>query len=219
MGTWRGNSSQSYSSVNGPENWGAIHLEGDDDLTMTGSYVRNVGMGIEGGPQVVHGSVAAAAASSSGRRTDHHRLSSSSSTSRTASRSRSRQASPVVVDDAPPSHHHHHSCDGQVTTTMALLQTFHVHASFHLSVLASFLPSPCSPSSSGGTTSSHLDNGVDRPMLQLTPRDMVAFELGPLSGLDARYLEWLMEEYAREYRFVMRRGWRDVLGVIFFGYG
>jgi len=62
-------------------------------------------------------------------------------------------------------------------------------------------------------------SGDDRPTLYLTPRDMGAFELGALSGVDVKYLEWLVEEYAGEYRFVMRRGWRDVLGVIFWGYG
>ena len=272
MGTWRGHSLQSYSSVKGSENWGAIRLEGDEDgdgdgdgdeeeeeddtLTMTGSYVRNVGMGIEGGPQV-DGS-----ASLSGRRRGrrrrrrngvdcrHYRLSSSSSTSRATSRSRSRQASPVVLRDDDVHHHHHHTHhhhaqqqhahqhrDGQVTTTIALLQTFHVHASFHLSVLASLLPPVPLPSPLTGSHSNH--NGVsedeeERPTptptptptppmpmstLQMTPRDMAAFELGPLSGLDVRYVTWLVEEYAGEYRFVMRRGWRDVLGVIFWGYG
>ena len=249
MGTWRGHSLQSCSSVKGPENWGAIRLQGDEDedgdgdgdddgdsLTMMGSYVRNVGMGIEGGPQVNGSAVGSSvgSASFSGRRrrrrndVDHYWLSSSSSTSRATSRSRSRQASPVVSphDDV----HRHHHRDGQVMMAIALLQTFHVHASFHLSVLASLLP----PSQMIGTHSNHSNHdGVQEeeeeeeeeegalpmPTLQMTPRDMAAFELGPLSGLDVRYVTWLVQEYAREYRFVMRRGWRDVLSVIFFGYG
>ena len=236
MGTWRGHSLKSYSSVKGPENWGAIRLEGDEDddgdgddddgdsLTMTGSYVRNVGMGIEGGPQVNGSAVGSSvgSASFSGRRrrndVDHYWLSSSSSTSRATSRSRSRQASPVVSqhDDV-----HHHHRDGQVTMTKALLQTFHVHASFHLSVLASLLP----PSQLIDSHSNHdgvrqeEEGPMPMPTLQMTPRDMTVFELGPLSGLDVRYVTWLVQEYAKEYRFVMRRGWRDVLSVIFFGYG
>ena len=52
MGSWRGNSHTSYSTANGPENWGSVRLDGDDDLTLDGTYVRNVGMGIEGRPNV-----------------------------------------------------------------------------------------------------------------------------------------------------------------------
>ena len=48
MGSWRGNSHTSYSTPNGPENWGSVRLDGDDDLTLDGTYVRNVGMRIEG---------------------------------------------------------------------------------------------------------------------------------------------------------------------------
>ncbi|KAK2465002.1 hypothetical protein APHAL10511_003078 [Amanita phalloides] len=37
LGSWRGNSKMSYSTENGLENWGAVRLEGDDDLTLSGS--------------------------------------------------------------------------------------------------------------------------------------------------------------------------------------
>uniref|UniRef100_A0A0W0G5B6 Protein LCHN n=1 Tax=Moniliophthora roreri TaxID=221103 RepID=A0A0W0G5B6_MONRR len=36
MGSWRGNSTASYSTANGADNWGSIRLEGDDDLTLNG---------------------------------------------------------------------------------------------------------------------------------------------------------------------------------------
>jgi hypothetical protein len=53
--------------------------------------------------------------------------------------------------------------------------------------------------------------------VQLTPKDMLVFELGPLSRLDAKYLEWLVQEYAGcgDVAMVVRRGWRDLLGAIF----
>lgn len=196
MGTWRGNSPQSYSTANGPENWGAIHLEGDDDLTMGGSYVRNVGMGIEGGPKATSsggiGNTLSVRA--------HHRLSSSSRSTSKSGKRRSRQASPSEQDELAQQGHH----DGQILTTIALLQTFQAHISFQLSVLESFLPKGIS---NRGYEADHT--------LYLTPKDILAFELGPLSGFDARYLEWLVEEYASGNKLVIKRGWRDLFGVIF----
>jgi hypothetical protein len=43
------------------------------------------------------------------------------------------------------------------------------------------------------------------------------FELGPLSGLDARFIEWLGDEYGSKMgvRVVVRKGWRDLVGLIF----
>lgn len=199
MGTWRGNSTQSYSTANGPENWGAIRLEGDDDLTMSGTYVRNVGMGIEGGPKATSSGGIGNTASSR----YHHRLSSSSKSTTRSSKARSgrtRQASTPEQDEFAQQELN----DGQVLTTITLLQTFHAHTSFQLSVLESFLPKGIS----------NLGHEVDRT-LYLTPKDMVAFELGPLSGLDAKYLEWLVEEYASSNKLVIRRSWRDLFGVIF----
>ena len=54
MGSWRNGSFYSSSRQRG--DWGAIHLEGDDDLSIRRKrdesyvYVRNLGMGIEGRP-------------------------------------------------------------------------------------------------------------------------------------------------------------------------
>ncbi|KAH8985050.1 hypothetical protein EDB86DRAFT_3105849 [Lactarius hatsudake] len=84
----------------------------------------------------------------------------------------------------------------QTRTTLALLQTFHAQTRFLLSRLATVLPS----------TASSL------PDAQLTPRDLLALALGPLSSLDARFVEWLAEEYAGGARVSVRRGWRDLLG-------
>ncbi len=69
----------------------------------------------------------------------------------------------------------------QAHTTLALLQTFHAQTRFLLSRLATVLP----PSASA--LSDHA---------QLTPRDLLVLALGPLSSLDARFVEWLAEEYA-----------------------
>jgi hypothetical protein len=82
----------------------------------------------------------------------------------------------------------------QTRTTLALLQTFHAQTRFLLSRLATVLP----------------------PDGQMTPRDLVVLELGPLSALDARFVEWLAEEYVDagegEASVLVRRGWRDLLG-------
>ncbi|KAF8264240.1 hypothetical protein EI94DRAFT_1738825 [Lactarius quietus] len=84
----------------------------------------------------------------------------------------------------------------QTRTTLALLQTFHAQTRFLLSRLATVLPP------------------TDGPQLTLTPRDLLVLELGPLSALDARFVEWLAEEYvsAGGARVCVRRGWRDLLG-------
>jgi hypothetical protein len=83
----------------------------------------------------------------------------------------------------------------QTCTTLALLQTFHAQTRFLLSRLATVLP----------------------PDGHMTPRDLVVLELGPLSALDARFVEWLAEEYVGAGEgeatcVVVRRGWRDLLG-------
>jgi hypothetical protein len=89
--------------------------------------------------------------------------------------------------------------DKQLLMTLALLQTFHAHTTFHLSVLESLLP----------------EDWNSETVLQLGPKDVLAFELGPLSGNDARYLEWLAFEYADGMHLVVKRGWRDLLNILF----
>lgn len=197
MGSWRGNSTQSYSTANGAENWGAVRLEGDDDLTMGGSYARNVGMGIEGGPQATS---SGGIGNTAPPRSPHGHSFSSKSTTKSgkAGSNRARRVSTIDHEFAQRDN------AGHVLTTMTLLQAFHAHTSFQLSVLQSFLPKGIS----------NLGFEADHTLC-LTPKDILTFELGPLSGSDAKYLEWLAEEYACGNKLVIKRSWRDLWGVIF----
>ncbi|KAF8628176.1 hypothetical protein AX15_004057 [Amanita polypyramis BW_CC] len=203
LGSWRENSKLSYSTANGPENWGAVRLEGDDDLTLTGSYIRNRGMGIEGGPSV-NSTGGIGSSSSLGRGTKRtSAMSWSSSRNGTFARSREMSSSSAItsesisiVNDFDEARERQ---DKQLLTTLALLQTFHAHTTFHLSILESLLPEDWSSGS----------------VLYLAPKDVLTFELGPLSGNDARYLEWLTYEYAAGTQLVIKRGWRDLLNIIF----
>jgi hypothetical protein len=192
IGSWRSSSMASYSTGNGA-NWGSVRLEGDDDLTMGGSYVRNLGMGIEGRPE----------AGPSLTTTKPQRRSSGmswSSGKSTGVKVNAQQvpSSPAVPLDTQADLDERR--DRQALTTLALLQTFHANTCLQLSRLASFLPSG---SSAAGTVS-------------LSPKDVTLFELGPLSSFDARYLQWLADEYGGGVRVEIKRGgWRDWVGVIF----
>ncbi|TFK38518.1 hypothetical protein BDQ12DRAFT_631091 [Crucibulum laeve] len=229
MGSWRGNSTASYSTAGGAENWGAVRLEGDDDLTLQGSYVRNVGMGIEGVPVPAASSSAAGLGignpstiapasgtptSKSFRRASAMSWSSGRATVVGAGSSNGKVRQPSSTLSVPGNEEQYADeelelegegrADAQLRTTLAILQTFHAHTSFQLSVLESFLPRGVSSES--------------EPTIYLSPRDILAFELGPLSGFDAKYLEWLALEYGGGFKVIIKRGWRDLLGVIF-GYG
>jgi len=213
----------SYSTANGPENWGSVRLEGDDDLTLDGTYVRNVGMGIEGRPNVGGStlSVPPTTLRSTRRVSATSWSSGKTSTVGTSSNGKTQQASSSFPTG--PIHTTASSNDegytlntitdaeevmrrrnGQIMTALAILQTFHAHISFQLSVLENMLTRQDSSSGCGET------------VVYLTPKDILAFELGPFSGFDARYLTWLADEYGA--KVVVKRGWKDLLSVIF-GYG
>ncbi|KAJ7075267.1 hypothetical protein B0H15DRAFT_867468 [Mycena belliarum] len=220
MGSWRGNSASSYSTAHGAANWGSVRLEGDDDLTLRalsaeaatspGGYVRSVGMGIEGGPRVGPSgsggglspttSKATRRSSgvswSSGRATVTAPVSASTKGKGTAAQKAQDQ------DEGEGEPYDTARRDGQILTTLSLLQTLHAHTGFQLSVLAPFLPQNPAP----GKT------------ICLTSKDMAAFELGPMSGMDARYLEWLALEYGAGAGVMIKRGWKEMLGAVF-GYG
>ncbi|KAG2064736.1 hypothetical protein BDR04DRAFT_1109627 [Suillus decipiens] len=202
MGSWRGNSVASYSTGNGSlANWGSIRLEGDDDLTVDGTFVRNLGMGIEGCPGGSPNSKGMRRSSGmtwpGNTSADRRQPSSSSAATRSMPQLGSNS------NDTDPETNERR--DRQILTTLALLQTFHANTSFQLSRLVDLLPSVTS-----GTP--------ETSIIYITPKDMVSFELGPLSSLDARYLEWLADEYGAGSQIVVKRGWKDLFGMIF-GFG
>ena len=211
----------SYSTVGGRENWGKVRLDGDDDLSLNGgAYMRNLGMGIEGGPPVAAGSASQSAVNGDGltptrstnrgmKRTSGMSWSSGKATvvipsSVADGSAKSRQASmSTTVENGGVDEDCEGTRDGQVLTTLSLLQTLHAHTLFQLSVLESFILCSLSQSES------------EVEAVYLTPKDIGAFELSPLSAFDAKYLEWLALEYAGTTQVVVKRGWRDLLGAIF----
>ncbi|KAL5514141.1 hypothetical protein ACEPAG_2902 [Sanghuangporus baumii] len=107
-----------------------------------------------------------------------------------------------------------------IQTTLALLQTFHANTVFWLSKLREMLPPPSSPSTpstgagvgyavarrgsaKGIRLPSDDDENAqdgeagededDEEPLTITARDLLSLELGVLSELDARFVEWLVE--------------------------
>jgi len=221
MGNWRGNSTMSYSTANGPENWGSVRLEGDDDLTADGAYVRNLGMGIEGRP--VESSTLGVPGSSTTKASRRASAISWSSGKATMvgsiavpGKTRQPSSSTAMGSSAPEPGEHYGIEEAEAeshrrtATTSAILQTFHAHTLFQLSVLEDLL-------SRQGISSSP-EGGVET-VVNVTPKDILAFELGPLSGLDTKYLEWLVQEYAGDnVKVVVKRSWKDLV-VAVFGYG
>ncbi|KAG6868851.1 hypothetical protein C0993_008980 [Termitomyces sp. T159_Od127] len=188
---------------------GPISLSGDDDIDLNvsgnitiqeGSYVRNLGMGIEGRPSGTTSTRAMRRSSamswSSGRAT----VVGGQSVDEIGGPKAQQDSSSSRGEDSGDADREERA-DRQLRTTLALLQTLHAHAAFQLAVLASFLPSPSSGSPSPGTVS-------------LYPKDMVQFELAPLSSSDAKYLEWLFQEYAGDTQVLIKRGWRDLVGAL-----
>ncbi|KAI0925403.1 hypothetical protein AcV7_005657 [Taiwanofungus camphoratus] len=226
MGSWRGTPSLGYSHTKGrSESFGSIRLEGADDLTLrktSNLYVRSVGMGIEGRP-------AFDASTSSGRSLRGMRRSSGMSVWTWASSRTDAPAPPEPCLDpvigSPLGERANLKDIGgveaadnvdegrrarQVLTTLALLQTFHINTSIMLARLAELLLMRRLQLRHDGT-------GTVSTVL-LSPKDVISFELGPFSGLDARFVEWLGEEYGGDVKVIVRRGWRDLVGLIF-GYG
>jgi hypothetical protein len=226
IGSWRGNSAASYSTSSGSiADWGMVRLDGDDDLSLGGSYMRNVGMGIEGRPSVSSGPNVKGMRKSGGMSSvnGHTSTPSSSSSSSGVQRRKASSISTLTSASMPPSGPQSggdadqglsERRERQLLTTLALLQTFHANTCFQLSRLASLIPPP--PTTLVDTASSERPPDVE--VIYVTPKDILAFELGPLSSVDGRYLEWLAEEYGGGARFVVKRGWKDLFGVLF-GFG
>lgn len=213
-------------------NWGRVRLEGDDDLSVGGSYVRNLGMGIEGRPGanvsatggIENLAMSPTPAPRTVRRSSGISWSSGKATvnaSGVLKNGKGRQASSSSAFSAPaPSDEDldagvdpNERRDRQVLTTLALLQTFHANTCFQLSRLQTFLPPSVGPNpvAESGTSPSR-DTGTT---VYLTPKDLLSLELGPLSAFDARYLGWLVDEYGGGTTVIVKRGWRDLLGMVF----
>ena len=151
-----------------------------------------------------------------------------------------------------------------IQTTLALLQTFHANTVFWLSKLREMLPPPSSsstPLSGGGIgyavgrrgagkgirlppdedESGQGGDEEDDETLTITARDLLSLELGVLSELDARFVEWLVEaegyispisssassgnlgsrsgasavdRRGRKRRVVVKRGWQELFGIL-----
>ena len=204
-------------------------MEGDDDLTIDGPVVRSVGLGIEGRPSF-GGAVEGGLNMKGPKRTRGMSLGLGGSPNESES-GRDQQAS-----SGSSTEHIAHGLveqklrdermERQIRTTLALLQTFHANSCFQLSRLAELLQPP---SSAPRATTGQLVDIAETPNLTartppdndavyLTPRDVLSFELGPFSSLDAHYLEWLGEEYGGGKTVVVKRGWKDLMSVIF-GFG
>jgi hypothetical protein len=117
--------------------------------------------------------------------------------------------------------------DRQSRTTLALLQTFHAQTRFWLSRLDTLLPPQCTATSPSVELRTNELERVEEETreqdevvaVQLAPRDVLELELSPLSSLDAQFVEWLVEEYGAgsgmRVSVSVRRGWRDLLGLVF----
>ncbi|KAF7291123.1 hypothetical protein MIND_01255400 [Mycena indigotica] len=230
MGAWRGNSTPSYSTADGARNWGSVRLEGDEDFSYRAvsrraesgdlaslneadsKHVRSVGLGIEGGPRVASGS--GIVTNKAMRRTSAMSWASSRATVTSSPVPGSSKG--IVREDTTATSGTLNEAEhdtSQVLTTLSLLQTLHAHTTWQIERL-------------GAVIASKLQATDDTELtIVLTPRDLVALELGALSSADAKYLEWLGGEYALASRdnvsginFVVKRGWKEILSVIF-GYG
>ena len=229
MGTWR-SSSSAASPARDParaENWGSIRLTGEDALANIGDdsdaksgksrvYVRTVGMGIEGRPRghspsgayvqedgvLMHrtpkavrrasgSSVWTWAGGRGGQGISSHKT-------RKASTGGGPEDDELLAAKRAR----------QVATTLALLQTFQANTDSLLARLSELLPERAAHSH-------HISSSGMGNTVVLTPKDLLSFDLGPLSGLDGRFIEWLVDVYGNGARVVVRRSWKDVMALIF----
>ena len=223
MGSWRSNPSMPHSTSDGSlSTWGRVQLEGDDDLAVEGSYTRNLGMGLEGlsSPSATGNLNSNTSSGCSTPSKKFRRSIRSSHLTRKPTASKATldtrevdistvfSSSDVPLEQLPLDPEARR--DRHIRTTLALLQTFHVNTCFQLSRVQAILARHTNGADSGESV-----EGV----VYLTPRDVLSFELGPLSSFDARYLEWLFAEYARGTKVVVKRGWRDLFELVIPGYG
>lgn len=230
LGTWRSSSPSREPSESRAENWGSVRLTGDDPIyteperddldaksTKSRVYIRNVGMGIEGRPG--GSSPTSPAVQEDGmllhRTTKAARRASGSSVWTWASgrgvlsapsASKPRKTGPDA--DAEDTERAARRAQ-QIATTLSLLRAFQANTDALLARLAEILPERTAHSHNAANIAG------SGPAVVLTPKDLVSFDLGPLSGLDGRFAEWLVEVYGNGAKVVVRRNWRDVMALIF----
>ncbi|TDL23422.1 hypothetical protein BD410DRAFT_820784 [Rickenella mellea] len=228
--TWHANSRASFSTANDGTQWGSIKLEGDDDWSLGGTHMRNLGKGIEGRPDTDGAKIRTVGQGIEGRPT------AASSVVRSAPKPTKRLSSASLAKDGQDRVELVEEVEEEsefrsrnIRTTLALLQTFHAHTAFLLSQLHSILPPPSASSTPVTVVREAARNMTGRAsaedidVVTLSPRDLMSLELGIWSELDARFVEWLAE--AEGYSgpgtgrtVVIRRGWKDLLGAVF-GFG
>lgn len=119
---------------------------------------------------------------------------SSSHTSDTTQMTRRVSVDPRLGPEFPP------PSTKAIVTTLSLLSTFHNHTAFLLDRLNVVLPTNSSAGSS------------DQDPVFLTPKEMTTFDLGPMSDLDSRFIEWLAEHKGKKLK--VRRGWKDLIAYL-----
>ena len=211
MGPWRAGAGSERM-----ENWGSM----DGSSRAAGgspTYTRNAGMGV--GSRASTSSVTETG-ELRGRAAKANRRSSGSSLLWSWASARANSASDAPRSASPE--HYKDADDGdedaaallqeararQVATTLALLRVFHNNTTVLLSRFADIIPQRTSHSHNLAST------GAGAAVV-LTPKDLLSFDHGPLSGLDGHFVEWVAEEYGGGVRVVVRRGWRDIFALIF----
>lgn len=251
LGTWRSNSRQSFEAPPGEgKAWGAARAPGDDDYSLEGTRMRTLGRGIEGigavdaGPRVRNKGLGIEGRPPR-KESAHARKASAATAASSIAKDSSasveyNEVSPTDEDESAP---RTSAAKQNAQTTLALLQTFHANTCFWLSKLREAVPPPSAISSPGGPNSrryrdyagvSSNDTDVDDEVITITARDLLSLELGILSDLDARFVEWLVEaeEYAsastsaesytssaptrprRGQKVVVKRGWQELFGIM-----
>lgn len=112
----------------------------------------------------------------------------------------------------------------EADVALALLRAFHAHSARLLARLADTL-APHLPTHQQQQQRGKQKQKKAVVVVTLTPKDLVALDLGPLSTTDARFVEWLADAWfvgggapqqQQNTRVVVRRArWRDVVGVVF----
>ncbi|KAH9850465.1 hypothetical protein C2E23DRAFT_869926 [Lenzites betulinus] len=230
MGAWRGTSPASAypCAPRSSENWGSIRLDGEDDVglrTQSTPYIRNVGQGIEGRPPGSGGSLGSLTPralrrastmsvwtwAGSGNKNGPTEDAPGASSGMFIPGQRSNVPEPSTRQDPAAVARR----ERQVLTTLALLDAFHANTAAVLSRLATLLEVRKAQQQQQLSTVRRADADVAGTQTVLfTPKDVQSFELGPFSGLDARFVEWLGEEYGGGVRVLVRRSWKDLFGLI-----